>query len=238
MTLLGWRLDCRLSEMGSIPIRDAVLALWSSGLRRMVVNHETGVQFPVEPLMIRTKKMPGLKELPKVEGDILAGITTELMDLDPLLRPVFHKGIGEKVRRCYQIRDEDRKIACGVYLKRRKVEMLHIAIYGNVVHAAYEWKEIYIPPRPVPNKPGWVYRGRRDEKRDDWKTDIQDPQQFRRFIERATDILKERIAYLEARRQKAATQREERKRNAEIAAEAHARWRERWERVQADMYVI
>lgn len=188
--------------------------------------------------MIRTKKMPGLKELPKVEGDILAGIATELMDLDSLLRPVFHKGPGEKVRRCYPIHDEDRKIACGVFLKRRKVEMLHVAIYGNVVHAAYEWKEIYIPPRPVPDKPGWVYRGRRDEKHDDWKADIQDPQQFRRFIERATDILKQRANYLDERRDKVVRQREERQRNAEIAAECHRRWKERWAAIEADMYVI
>ncbi len=181
------------------------------------------------------KRFPGLKELPAVEGPILAGIATELIGINPMLVASFHKGRG-KVPYSYRIKQE--KDACGFVLKLRRAEIAHVAIFGNVVQAHYEWNGIVIPACPVPDKPGYEYRATRDSKQDTWMADLQDPKDFQYWADRLLEAVKERLDYLEGRRLKAVQEKAFRLKQAQIARECSERWKARWEAVEANMYVI
>ncbi len=187
--------------------------------------------------MTRDKKLFGLNSLPEVQRGILAGIAIELMEVNPALRAIFHKGMGN-TRRAYYLTAEQAAKTYGVYIKLRKVVVIHIAFYDGIAHAAYEWKGKLIPSRPIPTRPGWVYRGRRDDTWDDWRVDIQDPSEFKDWMERAVKLVKERVNYLEDRRLQLAANRELVTRQATITAERRRQSEERWKRIETDMYVI
>lgn len=159
---------------------------------------------------MKNKQLSGLQDFPVVEAGILGGIALDLMELDHMLRPVFFIVPYH-----------------GFYLKRRQAQLIRVMLRGNIISADYHWTGRYVPERPVPNKPGWVYRSYRSNESGYWQADVQDPEKFKRLIGLCEDYIRVRSAYLNERRQKAAEMRRLKKEQVRAAEERHEQWKAR-----------
>lgn len=168
---------------------------------------------------MKRKTMPGLKDLAELPREILGGIASEFLEIDPLLRAIFFNSRSNPGD-------------TGFHLKRRQVDVLVVTLRGcsgiALVRASYVWRGRIYPQRPA-EKPGYVYPAYKADSSGSWMADLQDPIGFQDWTRLCISHINERIAYADEKRAKVIQMRRFREEQREIARAAAERYRQRFE---------
>jgi hypothetical protein len=113
---------------------------------------------------------------------ILAGIAVELLGIDDLLRVEYFQGTPPPIY--------------GFRLKRRRIEVCRISLKDLRVSFSYQWKGQLIPSKPVPERPGWIYRGSRVDDCGHRDTEVDNPHKFQDWMRTVENHVVHRVKYL------------------------------------------